>query len=174
MIALVITTVLLLVRDQESIYVRSAYRVEDPRFPSYIGAIVGGPVTRGGRFEVVARSAVQRSSDLPIVDIRGMLARLWLDQGPVTLVANAARYNIDRQLVQVLGPIRVAGPDGYRLATSDVRVDLKAREVTGSGGVKGEMTLGQFTAGRLRADLAERKVILDQGARLKITQGAVR
>ncbi|HEX2803063.1 MAG TPA: LPS export ABC transporter periplasmic protein LptC [Sphingomicrobium sp.] len=133
-----------------------------------------GEDNEGRRFEVVARSAVQQSSDLPIVDIRGMLARLWLAQGPVTIVANAARYDIDRQLVKVLGPIRVAGPDGYRLATSDVSVDLKAREVTGSGGVQGEMSLGRFTAGRLRADLAERKVVLDQGARLKITQGAVR
>jgi hypothetical protein len=36
------------------------------------------------------------------------------------------------------------------------------------------MRLGQFTAGRMTADLSNRTVTLDQGARLKIVQGAVR
>jgi len=53
LIALIITIGLLLLRDQESIYVRSAYRASDPQFPAYLGAIVAGPVTRGGRFEVL-------------------------------------------------------------------------------------------------------------------------
>jgi lipopolysaccharide export system protein LptC len=90
------------------------------------------------------------------------------------LVANLARYNLDEQQVRVVGPLRVTGPDGYRLDTSDVTVDLKERSVTGSGGVSGEMRLGRFSAGRLRANLGERTVVLDQGARLKIVQGAVR
>jgi lipopolysaccharide export system protein LptC len=70
--------------------------------------------------------------------------------------------------------MRVTGPDGYRLATSDVTVDLKQRSVLEAVQVRGEMRLGQFSAGRLRADLGERTVILDRGARLKIVQGAVR
>jgi lipopolysaccharide export system protein LptC len=36
------------------------------------------------------------------------------------------------------------------------------------------MRLGQFRAGRLTADLGQRTVTLEQGARLKIVQGAVR
>ena len=133
-----------------------------------------GEDNEGRRFEIVARSALQQSSEVPIVDIRGMMARLALPQGPVTLLANFARYNLDEQAVRVAGPIRVAGPDGYRLQTSNVVVDLKKRAVTGSGGVEGELKLGHFEAGRLRADLADRTVILDEGARLKIVQGAVR
>jgi lipopolysaccharide export system protein LptC len=74
----------------------------------------------------------------------------------------------------VSGPVRVLGPDGYRLETRDVIVDLKARQLSSSGPVAGRMRLGQFQAGRLRADLGERKVVLDGGARLKIVQGAVR
>jgi lipopolysaccharide export system protein LptC len=138
------------------------------------GARYVGEDDQGRPFQIVARSAVQQSSDLPIVDISGMLARLWLPQGPVTMVADLARYNLDERMVRVVGPIRVQGPEGYRLNTSDVTVDLRQRSVTGSGGVSGEMRLGQFTAGRLRADLGERTVTLDQGARLKIVQGAVR
>jgi lipopolysaccharide export system protein LptC len=133
-----------------------------------------GEDNAGQKFEILARTAVQRSSDEPIVDISGMVARLGIAQGPVTVVAEKARYNLDEQMVRVNGPVRVVGPDGYRLLTSDVTVDLKRRQVTSDAGVSGAMRLGDFSAGRLRADLGERKVILDGGARLKITQGAVR
>jgi lipopolysaccharide export system protein LptC len=70
--------------------------------------------------------------------------------------------------------VKVTGPEGYKLDTSNVSIDLKQRQVTGSGGVQGQMRLGQFTAGRMTADLSNRTVTLDQGARLKIVQGAVR
>lgn len=133
-----------------------------------------GEDNQGRPFAITARSAVQRSSDLPIVDIAGMMARLMLPQGPATIVANLARYNLDEQLVQVIGPVRITGPEGYRLDTSNVTVDLKQRSVVGSGQVNGSMRLGRFSAGRLRADLGTRTIVLDQGARLKIVQGAVR
>ncbi|MGN6155210.1 MAG: LPS export ABC transporter periplasmic protein LptC [Sphingomicrobium sp.] len=133
-----------------------------------------GEDSDGRPFLIVAQSAIQRSSELPIVDIRGMMARLGLADGPVTILANLAHYNIDEQMVRVVGPIRVSGPQGYRLNTSNVVVNLKQRQVTGSGQVQGQMKLGQFTAGRLQADMGSRTVVLDQGARLKIVQGAVR
>jgi lipopolysaccharide export system protein LptC len=60
------------------------------------------------------------------------------------------------------------------LNTSDVTVDLKQREVVSRGPAAGAMRLGQFRANRIRADLGERTVVLDGGARLKIVQGAVR
>lgn len=133
-----------------------------------------GEDDKGRPFAIVARSAIQRSSDRPVVDISGMLARLQLDQGPAVIVANLAQYNLDQQKVQVVGPVKVTGPEGYKLDTSNVSIDLKQRQVTGSGGVQGQMRLGQFTAGRMTADLSDRTVTLDQGARLKIVQGAVR
>ena len=129
---------------------------------------------RGQKFSITAQQAVQRTSSVPIVDLRGMLARLGLAQGPVTIAANQGRYNIDQQNVAVDGAVRVVGPEGYRLETRDVNVDLKKQQVVSTGPVRGEMKLGQFTAGRLRADLNERKVVLDGGARLKIVQGAGR
>ncbi len=133
-----------------------------------------GEDDKGRPFLIVAKSAIQRQSDVPIVDIRGMLARLSLSEGPVQLMANLAHYNLDDQMVKVVGPIHASGPEGYQLNTSDVTVNLKQRQITGSGGVQGEMKLGQFSAGTIRADLADRTVTLDGGARLKIVQGAVR
>ena len=133
-----------------------------------------GTDNRGQKFEITARNAVQRSSDVPIVDIRGMFARLGLQQGPLVMSANQGQYNLDTQTVAIEGPIRVVGPDGYRLATRDVTVNLKTRQVASGGPVAGQMRLGQFEAGQLKADLGERTVVLDGGARLKIVQGAVR
>jgi len=133
-----------------------------------------GTDNRGQRFVMVAQRAVQRSSDVPLVDIHGMHAQLRLPQGPLTIAANQGRYNLDTQRVAISGPVRVAGPGGYRLATRDVTVDLKQRQLASVGPVAGQMRLGRFQAGQLKADLGERKVVLDGGARLKIVQGAVR
>jgi lipopolysaccharide export system protein LptC len=133
-----------------------------------------GTDNKGQMFVMTANRAIQRSSDVPLVDINGMFARLALTQGPLLIAANQGRYNIDTQRVAIDGPVRVAGPDGYRLATSNVIVDLKARHLASGGPVSGRMRLGSFQAGQLKADLGERTVVLDGGARLKIVQGAVR
>ena len=141
-------------------------RVETAR---YVGAD-----NKGQKFEITAQRAIQRTSDVPIVDIEGMFAQLALANGPLMIGANRGRYDLDTQQVSVSGPVRVAGPDGYRLETRDVTVDLKSRQLASAGPVTGRMRLGNFRAGRLSADLGERKVVLSGGARLKIVQGAVR
>ena len=133
-----------------------------------------GTDNKGQMFVMTANRAIQRSSDIPLVDINGMFARLSLAQGPLLIAANHGRYNIDTQKVAIDGPVKVAGPDGYRLMTRDVTVDLKARQLASAGPVSGRMRLGQFQAGQLKADLGERTIVLDRGARLKIVQGAVR
>ena len=133
-----------------------------------------GEDNRGHKFLIVADRALQRSSEQPIVDIWGMLARFGLSQGPVTVAANQGRYNLDEQKVAVDGLVKVSGPAGEQLVTRDVTVDLKKNLMTSEGQVSGRMELGQFQAGRLRADLDSRTVVLDGGTRLKIVQGAVR
>jgi lipopolysaccharide export system protein LptC len=133
-----------------------------------------GADNKGQKFEITANRAIQRSSDVPVVDIEGMFAELGLANGPLMIAATQGRYDLDQQKMAVNGPVRVVGPDGYRLETRDVIVDLKQRQLASSGPVAGQMRLGQFQAGRLRADLGERKVVLDGGTRLKIVQGAVR
>jgi lipopolysaccharide export system protein LptC len=133
-----------------------------------------GTDDKGQRFDITAQRALQRSSEVPLVDIWGMFARLRLARGPLLIAANQGQYNLDTQKVAINGPVKVAGPDGYRLATRDVMVDLKQRQLKSAGPVAGEMRLGQFEAGQLKADLGDRTVVLDGGARLKIVQGAVR
>jgi len=141
-------------------------RVEQARYT--------GEDNRGQKFQIVASRALQRTSEQPIVDIWGMMARFGLTNGPVTVAANQGQYNLDEQKVTVEGPVRVNGPEGEQLVTRNVTVDLKQNLMTSRGGVAGRMELGQFQAGRLRADLNDRTIVLDGGARLKIVQGAVR
>ncbi|HVU30472.1 MAG TPA: LPS export ABC transporter periplasmic protein LptC [Sphingomicrobium sp.] len=133
-----------------------------------------GTDDKGQQFTMTANRAIQPRSDVPIVDIRGMFATLNMTQGPLLIAANQGRYNLDNQKVMIDGPVKVAGGDGYKLATRDVTVDLKQKQLQSSGPVAGEMRLGQFQAGQLHANLGDRTVVLDHGARLKIVQGTVR
>ncbi|MGZ2412464.1 lipopolysaccharide export system protein LptC [Sphingomonas sp. F9_3S_D5_B_2] len=133
-----------------------------------------GTDDKGQQFQISANRAIQRSSNVPLVDIQGVLAKLGLKNGPVTISADAGQYDIDNQKVAIPGTVKVTGPDGYRLGTQAVNVDMKKRQLASTGPVQGQMRLGQFQAGHLHADLGTRTVVLDGGARLKIVQGAVR
>ena len=133
-----------------------------------------GTDDKGQMFAISADRAIQPTSDEPVVAIEGMRARLDLARGPLSIIALRGRYDLDKQSVAVDGPVRVTGPDGYRLETRDVGIDLKKRQLASRGPVVGAMRLGQFQAGRLSADLGTREVRLTGGARLKIVQGAVR
>ena len=141
-------------------------RVESARY--------NGTDDKGQMFSIGADRAIQPTSDKPVVAIEGMRARLDMARGPLSIVALRGRYDLDRQSVAIDGPVRVAGPDGYRLETRDVGIDLKSRQLASRGRVSGAMRLGQFEAGRLSADLGTREVKLTGRARLKIVQGAVR
>ena len=145
---------------------RERMRVETARYV--------GEDNKGQKFEIVADRAVQQSSNIPIVAIQGMRGNLDMTRGPLTIAALRGSYNLEQEMFAVDGPIRVVGPDGYRLATRDVTVDLDKRTMQSKGAVSGTMQLGQFQAGRLSADLDERTVRLEGGVRLKIRQGAVR
>jgi lipopolysaccharide export system protein LptC len=133
-----------------------------------------GTDDKGQKFSINADRAIQPTSDRPIVDIEGMRAMLALERGPLSIVALNGRYNLDEQKITIDGPVRVAGPDGYRLETRDVGVDLKRRNLASRGRVTGEMRLGRFEAGRMTADLDARTVVLTDKVRLNIRQGAVR
>lgn len=145
---------------------RERMRVDAPRYT--------GTDDKGQTFEMTANNAIQHSAEVPIVDIKGVRAQLNHPDGPLMIGANQGRYNLDTQKIAIDGPVKVVGGDGFKLATRDVTVDLKQRRVQSTGPAAGEMRLGQFQAAQLKGDLNSRTVVLDGGARLKITQGAVR
>ena len=133
-----------------------------------------GQDNEGRPFVLSARSAVQQTSANPIVEISDMNARMQLQNGPARIDAGHARYNMDTDHVEVVGPIQFAAADGYRMGTRDVDVDLRNNTMTSRGAVEGQMPLGTFTAGQLHANLPDRTVVLSGRARLHIVQGRLR
>jgi len=53
-------------------------------------------------------------------------------------------------------------------------VGLKSRQLVSGGAVEGRLPIGSFSAGRMRADLNTRTVMLEGRARLRIVQGGGR
>ncbi len=133
-----------------------------------------GTDDKGQAFSLTAKGAVQPSSTDPIVRMNDLAARIQLRDGPASLTAERGRYDMSAERVAMDGPLTFEDSDGYKLTTSDVVADLKTRTMASGGRVDGKMPLGTFTAGRLRADLDERHVVLDGGAKLKIVQGALK
>jgi lipopolysaccharide export system protein LptC len=133
-----------------------------------------GQDNQGRPFTIDADRALQATSKEPVVDIDGMSAGILLADGPAAIRAPKARYDMDAQKVDVLGPILITAADGYRLETRDVRVDLNTHSLASDRGVEGKMPLGRFTAGKMEADLPSRTVVLSGRARLHIIQGGLR
>lgn len=141
-------------------------RVESARYT--------GTDKKGQQFVMTANRAVQPTSDTPVVNIQGMFARLEQQNGPMQIVADRGRYNLDTKRMAIDGPVQVTGADGFHLNTSNVLIDLGEQQLASQGPAEGATNLGQFRANHIHADLGSHTVVLDGGARLKIMQGAVR
>ncbi len=128
----------------------------------------------GRPFVLSARSALQATSANQVVEISDMSAQILLDNGPARLQAGRARYNMENDNVDVVGPILFSAANGYRMRTHDVNVNLRARTLVSRGAVQGRMPLGHFSAGRLEANLPDRTIVLSGRARLHIAQGGIR
>lgn len=123
---------------------------------------------KGQPFVLQAGSAVQKSSAEPVVELNDLSAAIRLSDGPARVEAQRGRYDMDSEQVAVDGPIQFRTSDGYRLDTRDSTIDLKSRQLTGTGAVSGSTPLGNFSGDRMTADLDKRTVKIDGNARLRI------
>jgi lipopolysaccharide export system protein LptC len=137
-------------------------------------ALYRGEDSNGRPFSLRAGSAVQKTSREPIVEMRDLSARILMSDGPAVLNAEAGRYNLDSELMKIVGPIQFDSAQGYRLTTRDVNIDLKSRTMASEAPVYGRMPIGTFSGDHLRADLDARTVTLDGNARLRIEQNALK
>jgi len=128
----------------------------------------------GGVYKLGAIRPAAGGPFRPVVKLSDLSATIALVDGPAMLRADSGRYDMDREIVNIDGPILFTSADGYRLSTRDVAVGLKTRKLASGGPVEGRMPLGNFSAERITADLDSRTVTLEGRARLHIVQGAVR
>ena len=149
------------VLDKKKVEVaRERLRVQSP--------VYRGEDARGRDFMISAGSAVQKSSAEPVVQISDLSARIALTDGPATLDAAHARYDLDKQQVKIDSPVQFRAADGYSLQTTAATVDLNTRRLKSDGPVEGTVPLGTFSARNMTADLEQRVVTLNGNARLRI------
>lgn len=137
-------------------------------------AVYRGEDSKGQPFSIRAGSAVQQSSRDPVVKLRSLSAELTMPDGLATVTAPSGSYDMATETVAVDGPLNLRSTDGYALTTGDVIVDLPNRRVASDSPISGRLPLGSFDAGNLNADIAERRVVLGNRARLHIVQRRVR
>ena len=131
-------------------------------------AVYRGETARGEAFNISAEGAVQRSSAVPIVELKQLTARLAMADGPATVVAPAGRYFLETDKLQINGPVRLESAAGYCLDSATVDIDLNSRKVSTEAPVKGELPIGRFSAGRMNGDIQGRSMVLDGGVHLRI------
>lgn len=131
-----------------------------------------GEDSSGRAFSLKAGSAVQRTSLVPVVEMDELVAQIMLSNGQATLTAENGAYDMDEETVVVDGPVEFDGPGGYRIETTDVNIDLKARRMESRGEVSGQVPSGTFRADKLTADLGKREVVLQGNARFRMRPGS--
>ena len=137
-------------------------------------AMYRGADNDGRPFSLTAGEAVQRSSAEGIVRMEDLVARILLPEGPARLGAEGGAYNLNTEVVDARGPVRLVAADGYRMTARGVSVDLGTKRMTGAGGVEGAIPAGTFSANRIDVDLPARTVTLDGNARLRMIPGQLR
>ncbi len=128
----------------------------------------------GRPFSLTAGEAVQRSSAEGLVRMENLMAQLLLDDGPARLSAPGGIYDINAEVVNVDGVVRMRTADGYALTASGVSVDLQSRTMSGDDGVSGAVPAGTFSADTMNAQLDTRRISLNGNARLTMVPGELR
>jgi lipopolysaccharide export system protein LptC len=134
-------------------------------------AMYRGEDNQGRPFELTAGSAIQPTAASRELELKELIARIQLKDGPAQITAPGGAYNFDTSKIAMDGAVEVTAADGWRMVTRNVGIDLKTRQIMGSGGVSGTVPAGTFTAERINADLGERTVSIEGNARLRMTPG---
>lgn len=133
-----------------------------------------GQDERGRDFVVTAGTAVQKTASTPVVEMLDLKAQMKLNDGPGNIQAPRGAYNYDTEKIAISGPVAFDAPDGYRMTTRNVAIDVKKQTAVGSGGVEGTVPTGTFRANSMSADLENRIITLEGNARLRMTPGSLR
>jgi lipopolysaccharide export system protein LptC len=138
------------------------------------GATYRGEDDLGRPFSVSAGSAVQHSARQPVVELRELIARLQMSDGPASVSAHRGDYDIRTERMVVAGPVRFNIGSGYQLDAGGVAIDLRNRQAFGEGGISGAIPAGTFSADRVSADLGARVLRLEGHAHLRMVPGQLR
>jgi lipopolysaccharide export system protein LptC len=134
-------------------------------------AMYRGEDNSGRPFSLSAGEAVQASGSVPLVEMRDLVARILMADGPAVLSAPTGTYNIEDNQVAIPGTVSFEAADGYSIIARNVRIDLTSRTMVGNGRVTGAIPAGTFAADDFRADLPNRSLALIGNASLRMVPG---
>jgi lipopolysaccharide export system protein LptC len=126
-------------------------------------AVYRGQDQLGRAFVLTAGSAVQATSHEPIVRLHNITARLEMPDGPSTVTAMDAEYDMEAQVIRIIGPVTYRSADGYRLDLANVSIGINTRTVQSNGAAAGQTPRGSVSAGQMQADLRGRTAVLEGG-----------
>lgn len=138
-----------------------------------VEALYRGEDNKGRPFSLRAGSAVQKTSADPTLDMTALSARIMLNDGPASILAQRGSYSLGNETMRVNGPLAIESP-GYDMVASNVEFSLKDKTMQSFGPVSGRTKVGTFKAGRLTGDLESRVVRLEGGVQLRIEQNAIK
>jgi lipopolysaccharide export system protein LptC len=132
-----------------------------------------------GPVRLVSADGHRLGAGLSLIDLK---AQSLTTNQPSALIApdgrrvdsRSAMVDLNTRTVTSNQPVLFRAPDGYRLQTGNAAVNLDEQSLVSNRRVSGQMPLGRFTAGKMSADLDDRRVVLSNRARLHIVQGGVK
>lgn len=137
-------------------------------------AVYRGETAAGDPFVIHAAGAVQRSSAVPVIELMALTADVRLSDGPARVTAPGGRYEIDRDVLVVRGPVVMHTANGYSINGDAIRISLLDHSVATDRPVDGTVPLGTFRANALRGDVDGKRVRLSGGTHLHITPASHR
>lgn len=123
-------------------------------------ALYRGHDGKGRPFSLKAGSAVQKSSDVPILDMEDFVGRIILNSGPAILSGKRGSYNLDSEVMRVNGPLQYESQAGNEFTASNVEIRLRNQNFESFDKVKGKTEFGTFNADKLRGALGTREIML--------------
>lgn len=123
-------------------------------------ALYRGQDGKGRPFSLKAGSAVQKSSDVPVLDMEDFVGRIILNSGPAILSGVRGSYNLDNEVMRVNGPLQYESLAGNEFTASNVEIRLRNQSFESFDKVKGKTEFGTFNANKLKGTLGARNITL--------------
>lgn len=123
-------------------------------------ALYRGEDKDGRPFSLKASSAVQKSSDVPVLDMENFVGRIILNSGPAILSGLRGNYNLNDEILRVNGPLSYESQAGNEFTASNVSIMLNDKSFKSFDRVSGQTNFGTFNANSIEGTLGDRRISL--------------
>ena len=124
-------------------------------------------------FTVIAEKAVQSPNALNVVNMSGIKAEVFLNNGnKVAMIAKNGSFDQDHSLMSVEGDVHFNHNGGYRFVTESMQVDFTKNTATSKSPVTFNGSFGEIHGSGFELHDGGKVIIFTGPARAKISSGA--